>query len=224
MMIIKNTFTIHTTMRSHYSLNSCMRELGNMGVVEKEAKKIRRLQTFQKGLLAAAAIGGVVLIAATIPNAAQLLRYMPGYKKGARFKHQAKTALGRLAAKGLITFEEQNGKRYARITEAGEQMLKLESLRNKNAQKQKRWDGRWRVVLFDIPERRRGVRNRLRLFMSEYGFVRLQDSVWIYPYDCEDLIALAKANFRIGFNVLYMIVERLENDKHLREHFALPAS
>lgn len=170
------------------------------------------------------AIGGVVLIAATIPNAAQLLRFMPGYKKGARFNYQAKTALGRLASKGLVTFEERNGKRYARVTEAGKRMLELESMRGKRAKKPKRWDGRWRVVLFDIPERHRSVRNCLRVFMQEYGFVRLQDSVWIYPYDCEDLIALAKANFRIGVDALYMIVEQLERDKHLREHFGLRAS
>ena len=192
-----------------------------MGVVEKEAKKIRRLRAFQQGLLAAVAIGGVVLIAATIPNVAQLLRFMPGYKKGARFNFQAKTALGRLAAKGLVIFEERNGKRYARVTEEGERVLELESMREKSMKKPRRWDGRWRVVLFDIPERRRGVRNRLRLFMSEYGFVRLQDSAWIYPYDCEDLIALAKANFRIGVDVLYMIVEQLERDAHLRKHFGL---
>lgn len=195
-----------------------------MGVVEKEAKRIRRLQTFQQGLLAAVAISSVVLIAATIPNAAQLLRYMPGYRKGARFNYQARTALGRLKAKGLITFEERDGKRYARVTEAGEQVLALESMRKGSVKKPKRWDGRWRVVLFDIPERRRGVRDRLRIFMQEYGFVRLQDSAWIYPYDCEDLIALVKANFRIGTDVLYMIVEQLERDKHLREHFGLRAS
>ncbi|MDD2657127.1 MAG: CRISPR-associated endonuclease Cas2 [Candidatus Pacebacteria bacterium] len=194
-----------------------------MGVIEKEAKKIRRLRAFQQGLLAAVAIGGVVLVAATMPNAAQLLRYMPGYKKGARFNYQAKTALGRLAAKGLVTFEERNGRRYARVTEAGEQILALESARDASSRKPRRWDGRWRIVLFDIPERRRGIRNQLRLFMSEYGFVRLQDSAWIYPYDCEDLIALAKANFRIGVDVLYMIVEQLERDKHLREHFGLRA-
>jgi CRISPR-associated endonuclease Cas2 len=97
-------------------------------------------------------------------------------------------------------------------------------MREGSARKPKRWDGHWRVVLFDIPERRRGVRNRLRLFMQEYGFVRLQDSVWIYPYDCEDLIALAKANFRIGVDVLYMIVARLERDTYLRKHFGLRAA
>lgn len=193
-----------------------------MGVVEKEAKKVRRLRAFQKAMLMAVLAGVIVAIGAA-PSPSLFLKYFRGYRKGARFNYQAKTALGRLKAKGLITFEERNGKCYARVTEAGEQMLEFESMREKSAKKPKRWDGRWRVVLFDIPERRRGVRNRLRVFMQEYGFVRLQDSVWIYPYDCEDLIALAKANFRIGVDALYMIVEHLERDKHLREHFGLHA-
>lgn len=175
---------------------------------------------FQLTLLTAVAIGGIALIAATAPNVAQLLKYFPGYKKGARFNYQAKSALGRLAAKGLVTFEEKNGKRYARITEKGEHMLQMETERVAMTKKRK-WDRRWRVVIFDIPEKRKSMRASLRRFMSEYGFVRLQDSVWIYPYDCEDLIALAKANFRVGADVLYMIVERLERDTHLREHFKL---
>jgi len=173
-------------------------------------------------MLSAVVVGGVVLVAATIPNVAQLLKYFPGYKKGARFNYKTKSVLGRLVAKGLVVFEEKNGKRYARITEKGERMLQMETEKVAIAKK-RRWDRRWRVVTFDIPERRKSVRVSLRRFMQEYGFVRLQDSVWIYPYDCEDLIALAKANFRIGADVLYMIVERLENDKHLREHFGLPA-
>jgi len=173
-------------------------------------------------MLMAVVFGGVVVVAATIPNAAQLLRFFPGYKKGARFNYQAKTALGRLAAKGLVTFIEEDGKRFARVTEKGELILQMETEKVAMTKKRK-WDRRWRVVIFDIPERRRSVRVRLRLFMEEYGFVRLQDSVWIYPYDCEDLITLTKANFRIGADVLYMIVERLEYDKHLREHFKLPA-
>lgn len=166
-------------------------------------------------------LGGVVLIAATIPNAAQLLKFFPGFKKGARFNYRIKSVLGRLAEKGCIVFVEKNGKRYARITEKGEQMLRFETEKTAMAKK-RRWDRRWRIVIFDIPERRKSVRSKLRRYMQEYGFVRLQDSVWVYPYDCEDLIALVKASFRIGADVLYLIVERLERDAHLREHFALP--
>ena len=53
------------------------------------------------------------------------------------------------------------------------------------------------------------------------GFVRLQDSVWVYPYDCEDLITLLKADFRVGKDVLYLIVDSIENDKYLRAEFNL---
>lgn len=193
-----------------------------MGVMEHSAKRERQWGAFQRAMLTAVAVGGIVVIAATIPNVVQLLKYFPGYKKGARFNYRTKTVLGRLVEKGCIAFVEKGGKRYARITEKGERMLQLETEKTAMA-KRRKWDRRWRVVIFDIPERRRSTRVRIRRFMEEYGFVRLQDSVWIYPYDCEDLIALAKANLRIGADVLYMIVERLEHDKHLREHFALPA-
>lgn len=159
-----------------------------------------------------------------VPDFNKILKHIRNRKNDARFRYQTNTVLRRLVAQGLITFEERGGKRYARITEEGKQMLEMESLLDKSMQKQKKWDGRWRVVIFDIPERRRGTRNMLRKFMQEFGFVRLQDSVWIYPYDCEDIIALAKANFRIGADVLYMIVEQLERDKYLREHFGLPSA
>ena len=192
-----------------------------MGVVEKEARQLRQWGMFQKSMLAAVAIGGLIAVAAVAPNAIQLLRHFPGYKKGARFNYQAKSALGRLVAKGLVVFVEEGGKRYARITEKGERVLEAETLRG-GATKKRRWDRRWRVVIFDIPERRKSVRARLRRFMDGYGFIRLQNSLWVYPYDCEDLIALAKAEFRIGADVLYMVVERLERDNRLREHFSLP--
>ncbi|MBI2025432.1 CRISPR-associated endonuclease Cas2 [Candidatus Kaiserbacteria bacterium] len=192
-----------------------------MGVLERKSKANRRLGAFQAAALAVVAIGVVVFIAATAPNVAQLLKYFPGYKKGARFNFQVKSALSRLAAKGLVVFIEKGDKRYARITESGKHMLDLETARMQIGKK-KRWDRRWRLVIFDIPERRRSVRIRLRKFMASCGFERLQDSVWAYPYDCEDLIALVKAEFRIGADALYLIVEQMEHDKHLREHFHLP--
>ena len=191
-----------------------------MGVIEQSAKRERRWGAFQQAMLYAA-LGGVMVATGAVPDFSKIIKYYTGAKKGARFNYQAKTALGRLSAKGLVTFEERDGRRYARITDRGKRVLELETQKADMTRKRK-WDRRWRVVIFDIPERRKSVRNRLRRFMGTYGFVRLQDSVWVYPHDCEDLVALAKAEFRIGFDVLYMIVERIENDKYLREHFALP--
>jgi len=193
--------------------------------MEKESRRRRRIGTFQIALIIALAMGAAIVIGAVAgalaPNIGQLLRFFPGHKKGARFNYQLKSALSKLATKGLIVFVEENGKKYARLTDAGKRAFALERARI-GIVKKKRWDRRWRIVVFDIPERRKNARTRLRTFMQECGFVRLQNSVWVYPYDCEDLIALAKTEFHIGADALYMIVEQIEQDKHLRTHFDLP--
>lgn len=71
------------------------------------------------------------------------------------------------------------GDRLHRLTEAG----RLQALggRDPEACWRRRWDGRWRMVLFDVPEARRGTRNKLRLFLQDRGFGYLQNSVWITP-------------------------------------------
>lgn len=191
-----------------------------MGNLEKEAKKQRRLGKIQEVALAVVAIAGVLALTAVAPNMLQLLGGMGRNKS--RFKNQSEHVLTRLAQNGHITFEEREGKRFARITDAGQRFL-LSHGRNlfMLAKKPKRWDRRWRIVLFDIPEKRRKTRDALRKTMKSFGFYRLQDSVWVYPYDCEDVIALLKAELRVGAAALYMIVEKIENERHLKEEFLL---
>lgn len=41
------------------------------------------------------------------------------------------------------------------------------------------WDGKWRIVIFDIPEERRIIRNLFRRNLKKWGFKQLQKSVWI---------------------------------------------
>lgn len=43
------------------------------------------------------------------------------------------------------------------------------------------WDGRWRLVLFDVPTGQNSQRDRLRCFLRDRGFGYLQNSVWITP-------------------------------------------
>src|SRR3989344_1400032 len=188
-----------------------------MGVVEKEAKKKRVRGYIQHAIFATVATAGVLLVAMAAPNTLQLLGKVPGMRHS-RFNAQARTALGRLAQKGWIVFERKDGKNFARITEAGRRAFAFEAQRT-GLYPRRRWDKRWRIVMFDVPERRRAVRAKLRTAMKSLGFVRLQDSAWVYPYDCEDLIALLKAELKIGFSALYLVVEHIENDKYLREEF-----
>ncbi len=43
------------------------------------------------------------------------------------------------------------------------------------------WDGKWRMVVFDLPEKKRGLRNELRRELRAARFGGLQGSVWISP-------------------------------------------
>ncbi|MBI2030584.1 CRISPR-associated endonuclease Cas2 [Candidatus Kaiserbacteria bacterium] len=108
-----------------------------------------------------------------------------------------------------------------RLTSRGEVVFRTLTAHDHTRHKPIRWDGKWRVLIFDIPEYRKGLREKMRRTLTSIGFVRLQDSVWAYPYDCEDLVALLKADFKIGKDVLYLIVEEMEGDRHLRRHFNL---
>jgi len=188
--------------------------------MEREALVRRRKGYVKDAVLAAVGLSGLLLVAMAAPNAIQLLGKT---SIGKRFKDQTLTTLSRLAKEGLIKFEKRGGKRYARITEKGRKVLALELQKKAlQAQAKKRWDRRYRIVIFDIAEVRRSIRIRLRETMRAAGFVRLQDSVWVYPYDCEDFTALLKADLHIGREVIYIIAESIENDGRLREHFNLP--
>jgi len=191
-----------------------------MGKLEKEAAEQRRKGYIKDAVLAAVGTAGLLLVAMAAPNALQLLGATP---VGKRFNNQALTTLSRLARSGLIQFEERGGKRYARITEKGRKILALEQQKKLlQSQRKKRWDRRYRIIIFDIAEARQAIRFRLRRGMQAAGFVRLQDSVWLYPYDCEDFVALLKADLHIGKDVIYIIAEKIENDGWLREQFDLP--
>src|SRR3989344_8582323 len=193
-----------------------------MGKLEIASGKRKRKQDIQHAVLTAIAITGLLAWTAIAPNTLQLLRYLPQEKWNLAYR--ARTAAGRMVVKGYATWVEKDGKKFLRLTEAGHKALALEKAKTSLKNQKKKWDGRWRMVVFDVPERRRRIRVRLRDFMGEVGFVRLQDSVWVYPYDCEDYIALLKAELKIGKDVLYAIADTIEHDKSIRLHFKLPKS
>lgn len=191
-----------------------------MGQLEKTSRERKQKRDIQRVVLATIAVTGFVAFAAVAGNALQLLDYLPPEKYNLRYR--AKSAAGRLVAKGYAMWVEKGGKKYLRITPAGRKAFAFEQAKASLGNQKKKWDGRWRMVAFDIPERRRRVRSCLRAIMGEIGFVRLQDSVWVYPYDCEDFFALLKTELKIGKDALYAIADTIEHDKSLRQHFSLP--
>ena len=188
--------------------------------IESGARKKRQKRNLRNAALLAIGTAGFIAVAAIAPNMFQILGRTSAL---ARLKYRNKSVLARLKQKGEIEFEERDGKKFVRLTERGEEALALGKQKLQLAKgKPRKWDRRYRLVMFDVPEKRKKIRERLRFEMQEVGFLHLQDSAWVYPYDCEEFIALLKADLHIGKDVLYAIVEEIENDKWIRKHFSLP--
>ncbi|MDO8492519.1 MAG: hypothetical protein Q7S34_02690 [bacterium] len=185
-----------------------------MGKLEEDSRKRSRRKNLQKVILSSIKVAGLLSVALVAPNALQVMKSF-GHNPLKRQGEFINKSVSRLIENGLL--QNDNGK--LRITNNGKIFLRRLELRDFKVIKPKNWDSKWRVLIFDIPEKRRCVRARIRELLMMIGFVRLQDSVWVYPYDCEDFIKLFKADLKIGKDVLYMIVETLENDKVLKKHF-----
>ncbi|PIR82664.1 CRISPR-associated endonuclease Cas2 [Candidatus Kaiserbacteria bacterium CG10_big_fil_rev_8_21_14_0_10_59_10] len=85
----------------------------------------------------------------------------------------------------------------------------------------KAWDGKWRIVIFDIPERYRTLRNRIRALLKSAGFVQLQQSVWVFPHDCDELVQLMKEESHLAKYIVYGTLERVEGSDLLKRRFGI---
>ncbi|MBU1033109.1 MAG: hypothetical protein ABII13_01355 [Patescibacteria group bacterium] len=164
--------------------------------------------------------GGIAFVL-LFPNAVQLLA--PKRRKFYSDKDFRKTAYY-LKRRGDICFVDKKGKKYVELTKQG-----LERLRNIDDFQIKRlnhnpdsWDGKWRIVIFDIPENERSLRNAFRRKLRELDFRHLQGSVWICPYEVRgDIRELRKAG---GFEEIYIqciLAEEFDEEKEYRNKFKL---
>jgi len=178
-----------------------------------------------KIILGVIAAGGVLTMAAVAPNSLKMIdlfydkrkRKYDIYKK----RYYINSNISKLRDKGLVKFEKRNGKTFIRLTDKGQKELLRYQLREKIIEKPKKWNKKWHVVIFDIKEQSRNLREGLRKELINLGFVKLQNSVWVHPYECAEAIGMIKTYFEIGKDVLYMTVEEIENDKWLRKEFGL---
>ena len=179
-----------------------------------QRKKREKIQNIVlTGIYSMAALG----LMATAGNTVQLLKYVEKYvgpKK--RLNRRIGQAIIRLTTKGLI-------RKDRKLTSRGEKLAEyLERMERVLPHKLLRWDKKWRIIIFDVWERRREARDRLRAALENNGFVKIQNSVWVYPYPCEEFFAFLRMELRLGSGMLYIVADEIENDQKFRQHFGLP--
>lgn len=125
-------------------------------------------------------------------------------KKKIEFKEATiRQSIWRLKKLGFV--EKKEGK--IALTLAGKILAKYIISRKKVLNK--KWDGKYRVVIFDIPEKQRKTRSWLRQELYLLNYKKLQESVFIGKYSLtEDLIKEIK-NHKIGNCVNYLLVDKV---------------
>jgi len=100
--------------------------------------------------------------------------YARGYERNLE-KSTISQTLRRLRDKGFVEKIEDKevGKIVFKLTDLGREFLLIS-----RDDKEIDWDGKWRIVIFDIPESKRLVRDVLRRKLKTWGFVPWQKSVW----------------------------------------------
>ena len=85
----------------------------------------------------------------------------------------------------------------------------------------KKWDRKWRIVLFDIPEKSRIVRDALRRALVRAGFFEYHKSVFVHPFECSDEVNFIIEFFEVRPHVRFILAEHIDNAIHLKKIFKL---
>ncbi len=117
-------------------------------------------------------------------------------------------ALKRLRNGGLIELVSDQNLIF-RLTDKGQEKVVLASL----GEKTERWDGKWRLVIFDVPEKRRAARDALRRKLKDWQFVQFQQSVWGTKKNCTKILR----NFikSVGIEDWVMVIESEDLGRNL---------
>lgn len=181
-------------------------------------KRRQKRKDLQKIILRTVAAVGLISVAVLAPNALQALDVL-GSRKNKRQKEYLTRSAEKLIRHGFLEETDEN---TLRLTKKGEVKLHVLELKDFEFKKPRRWDGKWRILVFDINEHKKSLRDKIRSTLATIGFIHLQHSVWVFPYSCEDLITLLKTDFEVGGDLLYITADSIENDHFLRSYFELP--
>lgn len=174
-----------------------------------------------KDLLSALFVGGVIVLAASSPLFAQrLLENLMMKKKYPRKK--VYDTFYNFRRQGFVRIERQGKQIFVSLTEKGKEkagMLQIDQLR---ISKPKKWDGKWRVLIFDIGEKRKLYREAFRGKLKELGFAQLQKSVWICPYPCDGEVEILRRFFGLSEKEMrLLLVDKIGDEEEYKRFFAI---
>ena len=133
-----------------------------------------------------------------------------------------KQAIRSLYASKLVGWvEKSDGSVRLTLTGKGKNRILTFNPDTFKIRKPKKWDNKWRIIIFDVPEKRRGARDSLRSHLRQLGFYELQKSVFVHPYPCDDIFEFLIEYHNIRNHVRFILAQGLDNSLYLKDKFGL---
>ena len=171
-----------------------------------------RLSEKQKDILKA--IGSCLILASALiaPNIIQILK-----PKNAKVKYQYKKLIQKLHNNKVIyLFGER-----IELTKKGQELIKKIQVEEIQIKTPRKWNRVWHLVCYDIPENKKRERDYFRGTLMRLGFKIIQDSLWVFPYDCKEEIAVISQTLGISPFVAYLNTDYLPQQDKLMKYFNL---
>ena len=184
-------------------------------------KGFRKLRpTTQKILILL--LGGVAMGLSRSPK--QYFRILKSIQKNWEWidNYYLKRTIRNLYKSKLIdSIDNSDGTTTIILTDLGKQHALTYQIDEIKVPKMKKWDQKWRIVTFDIPEKFKKARDALSRTLKRMGFYQLQKSVFIHPFECNNEINFVIEFFGLRRFVRIIIAERIDNEVELKKIFSL---
>lgn len=177
-----------------------------------------------KGILKFMAIGGVITAAIAAPNAVLIFGFLINGDNHVSWKKfnqsRARQYIKQLKKNGLIKETGLKRKKVFSLTKKGRERIEKHNI-NELSLKGDTWDGKWRVVIFDIPEQQKKARDALHRKFKRLGMRQLQKSVFVYPFPCKEEIDFVSDFFGVHRHILYLESKIADIDEDLKRIFQI---
>lgn len=131
-------------------------------------------------------------------------------------------AIGKLYQSQLVDCKEKSdGTIELVLTKEGKKRCLMYNLDSMKIDRPSRWDGLWRIVIFDIPEYKKKARDALAQKLRTLGFYPMQKSVFVCPFSCKDEVDFLTELFDIRPFVRFIIAKETDIDLRLKDIFSL---
>lgn len=189
--------------------------------VDPKVEDVLILLTAGTFLAASLVFPGLPMVAREVLKLKKEMGYSKKLKEWEKFNlWRLRQIIKRMQNSKYVEIKEQNGVPSVKITQKGTNKLLKYDI-DKMRLDERKLDGYWRLIIYDVKTAKRQNSETFRRAISKLNLLKLQKSVYLTPFRCEDEIEYLRQVFDIGNEVLILRVKNIENEQPYRRYFGV---